>query len=132
MVAQKCTFLYFSRQNPPEIPKCHLLCHLFEAEQLELRFTVPDFRGDARGSGNSKRTRPDERIKEVTKVSLNPLPPERLLRSSEEREKSSEPSAKVDAEEDDDESAGSCGDIEDNLDDTNTNKMDVSINIQVI
>ena len=73
---------------------------------------------------------PDERIKEVTKVSLNPLPPERLLRSSEEREKSSEPSAKVDAEEDDDESAGSCGDIEDNLDDTN--KMDVSINIQVI
>ena len=33
---------------------------------------------------------PNEEI-QIPKLSLNPLPPERLIRSSEEREKSSEP-----------------------------------------
>ena len=49
----------------------------------------------------------------MPKVSLNPLPPERLIRSSEEREKSSEPGQNSDESE-----TGSHGDIEDNLDDT--------------
>ncbi len=51
-------------------------------------------------------------IPEVPRVSLNPLPPERLARSSEEREKSSEPIE----EEADSESNQDDGDVEDNLD----------------
>ena len=54
---------------------------------------------------------PSEESK-VPKVSLNPLPPERLIRSSEEREKSSEP-----PDENDESETGSNGDIEDNLED---------------
>ena len=59
---------------------------------------------------------------EIPKVSLNPLPPERLIRSSEEREKSSEPGL-----EDSDSDAGSNGDIEDNLEDHS--KPDLGIHI---
>jgi hypothetical protein len=57
----------------------------------------------------------DEKI-QVPKVSLNPLPPERLVRTSEEREKSSEPSNTGDLDDDDEDLTGSsAGDIEDNL-----------------
>jgi hypothetical protein len=57
----------------------------------------------------------DEKI-QVPKVSLNPLPPERLVRTSEEREKSSEPSNAGDLDDDDEDLTGSsAGDIEDNL-----------------
>ena len=50
------------------------------------------------------------------RVSLNPLPPERLIvRSSEDREKSSEPGREEDEE---DSETGSHGDIEDNLEDS--------------
>ena len=64
------------------------------------------------------------------KVSLNPLPPERLIRRSEDREKSTDLSAKGEEEEDEDVSAGSCGDVEDNLDDT-ASKMDANVNVEV-
>ena len=66
----------------------------------------------------------------MPKVSLNPLPPERLIRRSEDREKSTDLSAKGEGDDDDDEdvSAGSCGDVEDNLDDT-ASKMDGNVEV---
>merc|ERR1712218_378799 len=63
------------------------------------------------------------------KVSLNPLPPERLaVRSSEDREKSSELGQDDDDEDDNDNETGSHGDIEDNLEDSK--QMTLGINIQ--
>ena len=59
----------------------------------------------------------------VPKLSLNPLPPERLIRSSEEREKSSEP-----PDENEDSETGSNGDIEDNLDDHSKPDLSIQIN----
>ena len=68
---------------------------------------------------------------QMPKVSLNPLPPERLIRRSEDREKSTDLSAKGEGDDDDDDedvSAGSCGDVEDNLDDT-ASKMDGNVEV---
>ena len=71
---------------------------------------------------------------QMPKVSLNPLPPERLIRRSEDREKSTDLSAKGEGDDDDDDedvSAGSCGDVEDNLDDT-ASKMDGNVEVSKI
>ena len=65
---------FFFKAKSSRIPKCHLLRHLFEAEQLKLCFAAPSFRGTARGSGNRKRTRPAERIKERKHTKLSFFP----------------------------------------------------------
>lgn len=39
---------FFFKAKSSRIPKCHLLCHLFEAEQLVRRFTVTRSREVAR------------------------------------------------------------------------------------